>query len=147
MLGAINDEAGEAMGQLYVEVAFPASSKVRMETLVGNLGQALKLRLEKLNWMSDETKKKALAKWATFTPKIGYPDKWRDWTGLATQRDSYVENVFAARAFNYRWKLGKIGKPVDKTEWDMTPQTSQCLLQRAPERDRVPGGNSAAAVL
>jgi len=122
VLGAINDQAGEAMGQLYVEYAFPASSKARMEALVGNLGQALKVRLERLNWMSDETKKKALAKWATFTPKIGYPDKWRDWTGLATQRDSYVENVLAARAFNYRWKLGKIGKPVDKTEWDMTPQ-------------------------
>jgi putative endopeptidase len=73
--------------------------------------------------MSDETKKKALEKWATFTPKIGYPDKWRDWTGLATQRDSYVENVFAAQTFNYRWELSKIGKPVDKTEWGMSPQT------------------------
>jgi putative endopeptidase len=122
VLGTINTAAGEAMGRLYVDVAFPASSKTHMETLVGNLSQALKLRIEKLSWMSDETKQKALAKWATFMPKIGYPDKWRDWTGLVTERDSYVENVFAALAFNYRWKLGKIGKPVDRTEWEMTPQ-------------------------
>jgi putative endopeptidase len=122
VLGTINDETGEAMGQLYVDVAFPASSKTRMEQLVGNLMDALKARIENLGWMSDATKQKALAKWATFTPKIGYPDKWRDWTGLSTQRENYVDNVYAARAFNYRWELGKIGKPVDKTEWDMTPQ-------------------------
>ena len=123
VLGAINDGAGEAMGQLYVGVAFPPSSKVRMQELVGNLREALKLRIEHLAWMSDATKQKALEKWATFTPKVGYPDKWRDWTGLATQRDSYIDNVFAARTFNYRWELGKIGKPVDRTEWEMTPQT------------------------
>jgi len=123
VLGAIENGAGEAMGQLYVEVAFPPSSKARMKELVNNLHEALKLRIEHLTWMGDETKKKALEKWATFTPKIGYPDKWRDGTGLATQRDSYAENVFAAQRFNYRWEIGKIGKPVDKTEWGMTPQT------------------------
>ena len=73
--------------------------------------------------MTDETKQKALAKWATFRPKIGYPDKWRDWSGLETQRDNYLENVLAAAAFNQRYELDKIGKPVDKTEWGMTPQT------------------------
>ncbi len=123
VLGAIEDGAGEAMGQLYVGVAFPASSKAAMEELVGNLHDALKGRIENLSWMSDETKAKALEKWATFKPKIGYPDKWRDFSGLATTRDSYVGNVLAAQAFNYRWELGKIGKPVDKTEWGMTPQT------------------------
>ncbi len=123
VLDAIEQSAGEAMGQLYVEVAFPPESKRRMETLVGNLGTALKARIEKLDWMSDETKQKALAKWATFTPKIGYPDKWRDFSGLSTGRQSYFANVFAANEFNYRWQLGKIGKPVDKTEWGMTPQT------------------------
>lgn len=123
VLGTINRSAGEAMGQLYVDVAFPPSSKARMEELVANLGQALKVRIENLPWMSDATKLKALEKWATFRPKIGYPDEWRDWTGLATQPTSYVDNLFAARAFNYRWELGKIGKPVDKNEWDMAPQT------------------------
>ncbi len=123
VLGTLNGEAGEAMGQLYVKVAFPADSKARMETLVGNLRTALKGRIENLPWMSDETKQKAIAKWETFTPKIGYPDKWRDWSGLATSRDSFLGNVMAAEAFNYRWNLGKIGKPVDKTEWGMSPQT------------------------
>ena len=95
----------------------------RWKTLVANLRTALKARIENLDWMSDDTKKKAIEKWATFTPKIGYPDKWRDWTGLSTSRDSYIGNVLAANEFNYKWNLGKIGKPVDKTEWGMSPQT------------------------
>lgn len=123
VLGTIEEEAGEAMGQLYVKVAFPAESKARMEQLVKHLSDALKVRIEHLTWMSDATKKKALDKWASFTPKIGYPDKWRSWEGLATQRDSYIGNVLAANAFNYQWAMGKIGKPVDKTEWGMSPQT------------------------
>ena len=90
---------------------------------MNNLREALKVRIENLAWMSDATKKKALEKWAAFNPKIGYPDKWRDWTGLATSRDSYFGNVAAANAFNYQWQMGKIGKPVDRTEWGMTPQT------------------------
>ena len=94
-----------------------------MQHLVENLSQALKARLEQLPWMGEETKKKALEKWASFTPKIGYPDKWRDWSGLQTNGDSYLGNMQAARAFNYRYMLDKIGKPVDKTEWGMTPQT------------------------
>ena len=122
VLGTIDQSAGEAMGQLYVAVAFPPSSKERMEALVENLRQALKGRIENLSWMSDATKQKALAKWQTFRPKIGYPDQWRDWSGLATQPASYIDNVYAANAFNYRWELGKIGKPVDKNEWQMSPQ-------------------------
>ncbi|WP_226468771.1 M13 family metallopeptidase [Luteimonas panaciterrae] len=123
VLHTIEDEAGEAFGQLYVKVAFSPDAKAKMETLVGNLRTALKARIENLKWMSDETKKKAIAKWETFTPKIGYPDKWRDWAGLTTNRDSYLGNVLAANEFNYKWELSKIGKPVDKTEWGMTPQT------------------------
>jgi putative endopeptidase len=123
VLGVIENSAGEAMGQRYVEVAFPASSKARMLELVNNLRDALKTRIENLTWMSDATKKKALEKWAAFNTKIGYPDKWRDWAGLTTSRDSLYGNVAAAAAFNYRYELDKIGKPVDKSEWDMTPQT------------------------
>jgi len=121
--GGIEEGVGEAMGRLYVDAAFPASSKARMQELVGNLSAALKVRIENLAWMSDATRRKALEKWATFTPKVGYPDKWRDWSGLVTQRDSYVANVLAAREFNYRREVAKIGKPVDRTEWGMTPQT------------------------
>ena len=123
VLTTIEGQTGEALGQMYVKVAFSAESKTRMEELVKNLSAALKGRIENLTWMSPETKKKALEKWATFTPKIGYPDKWRDWTGLETSRTSYIENVLAANAFNYKWNLSKVGKPVDKSEWGMSPQT------------------------
>lgn len=122
VLDTIEGEAGEALGQMYVKVAFPPESKARMQELVKNLSESLKVRIEKLDWMGDETKKKAMEKWAAFTPKIGYPDKWRDWTGLETGRDSYIGNVLAANEFNYKWNLGKIGKPVDRTEWGMPPQ-------------------------
>lgn len=123
VLDSVEGGAGEALGQMYVKVAFPVESKAKMEALVANLGTALKGRIENLDWMSDETKLKAVAKWETFTPKIGYPDKWREWNGLDTNRDSYIGNVLAAQEFNYRWNLSKVGKPVDKTEWGMSPQT------------------------
>jgi putative endopeptidase len=123
VLAIIENSVGEAMGQRYVEVAFPPSSKAQMQELVDNLHRALKVRIENLDWMSDATKKKALEKWAAFNTKIGYPDQWRDWTGLTTSRDSLYGNVAAAAAFNYRWNLDKIGKPVDREEWGLTPQT------------------------
>jgi putative endopeptidase len=135
VLNFIEASAGEAMGQRYVEVAFPASSKARMLELVNNLRDALKTRIEKLAWMSDSTKKKALEKWAAFDTKIGYPDKWRDWTGLTTSRDSLYGNVAAANAFNYRYELDKIGKPVDKTEWGLTPQTINAYYD--PQRNEI----------
>ncbi|MET0290072.1 MAG: M13-type metalloendopeptidase, partial [Pseudoxanthomonas sp.] len=122
-LEAVNDGMGEALGQLYVKAAFPAESKAQMQQLVDNLSAALKVRLENLDWMSEDTKQRALEKWASFTPKIGYPDKWRTWDGLQTRSDSFLDNMQAAQAFNYRWRLDKIGKPVDRTEWGMTPQT------------------------
>nr|WP_255682286.1 M13-type metalloendopeptidase [Luteimonas sp. BDR2-5] len=123
VLGTIDSEVGQAMGQLYVQVAFPPESKAKMEALIANLSDALKVRIENLEWMSAETKQKALEKWDTFEPRVGYPDKWRDWTGLATSRDSYLGNVLAATEFNYKWDIGKIGEPVDKSEWGMRPQT------------------------
>src|SRR5690606_4134142 len=86
VLETIGRQTGEALGQMYVDVAFPAEAKERMEALVANLSEALKERIQNLDWMSDETKAKAMEKWASFTPKIGYPDKWRDWTGLETSR-------------------------------------------------------------
>ena len=123
VLDTVNGQAGEALGQLYVKVAFPPESKARMQELVKNLSAALKVRLENLAWMSPETKKKAIEKWGAFTPKIGYPDKWRDWSGLRTNRESYLGNVLAAAEFNYKYGLAKVGKPVDPTEWTLRPQT------------------------
>ncbi|MEO6234400.1 MAG: M13-type metalloendopeptidase [Thermomonas sp.] len=123
VLDTVEGSSGEALGQLYVKEYFPAESKAEMEKLVNNLRDALKARLEKLDWMSPETKAKAMEKWASFTPKIGYPDKWRSWDGLASSRDGYVQNVLAASKFNHAYEMAKIGKPVDRTEWGMTPQT------------------------
>jgi putative endopeptidase len=123
VLNTINGQLGEALGQEYVAVAFSPEAKAKMEQLVANLTAALKVRIENLDWMSEETRARALEKWAAFTPKIGYPDKWRDWSGLETQRDSYVANLLRANEFNYRWNIGKIGKPVDRSEWGMNPQT------------------------
>ena len=124
VLGALNGAIGEGFGQIYVAQAFPPESKAKMEALVGNLMTALKARLETLDWMSDETKARALEKWSSFTPKIGYPDKWRDWSGLAIDRDAgFAANALAAARFNTRFMLDKIGQPVDRTEWGMSPQT------------------------
>jgi len=123
VMDSVEGNVGEALGQMYVKEYFPAESKAAMEKLVDNLRASLKTRLESLEWMSDETKQKALEKWESFTPKIGYPDKWRSWDGLATTRDGYAANVLAAAKFNRDWQFGKIGKPVDRTEWGMTPQT------------------------
>jgi putative endopeptidase len=123
VLNTINGQMGEALGKEYVDVAFSPEAKERMQELVSNLSAALKTRIENLEWMSPETKEQALVKWASFTPKIGYPDKWRDWSGLQTSRDSFVANLMAAGEFNHKFNLAKIGQPVDKTEWQMSPQT------------------------
>ena len=123
VLATIEAESGEAMGQLYVSVAFPENSKREMEKLIVDFETALKKRLERLAWMSAPTKAKALQKLAAFEVKVGYPDTWRDWRGLQTSRASYYGNVLVAEAFNRRWETAKIGKPVDRAEWGTTPQT------------------------
>ena len=123
MLAAIEENTGEAMGQLYVRAVFPPKAKARMDSLVANLQLALGVRIANLDWMSSRTKQKAMEKRAAFTPKIGYPDKWRDWGKLETDRDGYLGNIRGAREFNYRWQLAKVGQPVDRTEWLMSPQT------------------------
>lgn len=123
VLGVVSGGLGEALGQLYVEEYFPASSKERMVQLVNNLRESFGQRIGKLDWMSDETKAKALEKLSAITVKIGYPDKWRDYTKLDIVSGSYFDNIIAVRTFGFNRKLNKIGKPVDKTEWGMTPQT------------------------
>ena len=140
VLDSVNGAMGEALGQLYVEAVFPAQSKAQMQQLVENLSAALKTRLEQLPWMGPETKKRALEKWASFTPKIGYPDKWRDWSGLLTGSENYLGNVQAARAFNYRHMLNKIGKPVDRSEWGMSPQTVNAYYNATKNEIVFPAG-------
>ncbi|NWJ53038.1 MAG: M13 family metallopeptidase [Bacteroidetes bacterium] len=114
---------GEAVGQLYVEKYFPAKAKERMITLVSNLKVALNERIQNLKWMSDATKKEAEAKLAKINVKVGYPDKWIDYSKVAVSKDSYFVNVMNANRFAVRREFDKIGKPVDRAEWGMTPQT------------------------
>ncbi len=123
VLGATNRSMGMALGELYVAKAFPPAAKQRAQELVTNVVAALKTRIEHLDWMSDATKTKALEKWGTFLPKIGYPDKWRDWSGLSIKPGDYYGNVMAAARFNNAWDVAKIGQPTDRLEWGMTPQT------------------------
>ncbi|MFZ6776398.1 M13 family metallopeptidase [Undibacterium sp. Ji83W] len=114
---------GESLGKLYVARHFPAESKARMEQLVSNLLLAYKQSIDTLDWMSPETKKEAQAKLATFTPKIGYPNKWRDYSGLNITKGDAVGNLRNARMYAAQFELNKLGKPVDRDEWGMTPQT------------------------
>jgi predicted metalloendopeptidase len=116
-------QLGEALGQLYVARAFKPESKRRMQEMVNNLITAFRERLSKLDWMSDETRREALAKLAAFGQKIGYPDKWIDYSALDIKRGSHWENVTRAAAFEVRREMSKVGKPVDRTEWSMTPPT------------------------
>jgi len=118
-----NGMLGEPLGQLYVDKHFPPSSKEKMITLVANLKVALKKRIENLPWMSDATKKQALAKLETMKVKIGYPDKWEDYSKLVIERDSYLQNVRRVNYFATLKNLAKFGKPIDPDEWAMTPQT------------------------
>ena len=114
---------GDAVGKLYVAQHFPAESKTQMDGLVERLLEAYRDSIGTLPWMSDETKARALEKLATFTPKIGYPEKWRDYSALEVSETDLVANVEAAAEFEFQRELAKIGRPIDRLEWFMTPQT------------------------
>ncbi len=123
VLRSTNRVLGEALGQVFVEKKFPPEAKTRALEMIGNIETALKHRIENLHWMSDATKQKALEKLSTFRPKVGYPDKWRDYSAYEVKRDSYVNNMLRGRSFEFQREINKIGKPVDKTEWGMNVQT------------------------
>ncbi|MDR3107594.1 MAG: peptidase M13 [Bifidobacteriaceae bacterium] len=114
---------GELVGRVYVERHFPPRHKARMVQLVADLVEAYRRSINGLDWLGPETKTKALAKLAAFTPKIGYPDKWRDYSGLRLEADDLLANARAASAHETDRELRKLGGPVDRTEWFMTPQT------------------------
>lgn len=114
---------GEAVGRIYVERHFPPAAKDAMDELVANLVEAYRRSISELDWMGAETRAKALDKLEKFTPKIGYPVKWRDYSTLVVSADDLVGNVRAAAEFEFQRQLGKIGKPIDRDEWFMTPQT------------------------
>ncbi len=120
--GMVDGSLSEAIGQIYVQKYFPESSKKRMLQLVKNLHAALAQRIQNLDWMTDSTKVKAIEKLKAIRIKIGYPDKWRDYSGLKIEKDSYVQNVLRSGKFEQDFNLNKINKPVDKDEWGMPPQ-------------------------
>ena len=136
-----NSLLGEAVGKMYVERYFPASSKEMMVGLVENLRTALGQHIDDLDWMSDETKARAHEKLASFTVKIGYPDKWKDYSTLDIDPEvSYYENLRSASAWYVADNLSKLGKPTDKTEWGMTPQTVNAYYNPTTNEICFPAG-------
>jgi len=138
----VNGVLGEAVGQMYVEKYFPAEAKERMLTLVKNLQVALGQRIDAQDWMSDDTKKRAHEKLNSFIVKVGYPDKWKDYTGLVIDpAKTYSENLMAANEFFWNDMIArKYGKPVDNTEWHMTPQTVNAYYNPTTNEICFPAG-------
>ena len=119
----VEGSLGEAIGQIYVEKHFPPEAKQQMDALVDYLIQAYEQSIKSLDWMTDETKQKALTKLSKFTPKIGYPVRWKDYSSIKISRDHLIENVKAVSRWEFDYHAGKIGSPIDRDEWHMTPQT------------------------
>jgi putative endopeptidase len=139
-IDAVNGALGEAVGQLYVAQYFPPEAKERMVRLVDNLQVALGERINQLEWMSDETKAKAAEKLGTFIVKIGYPDKWKDYTTLEVKDDSYWQNMVRASEFEYAEMMGELGQPVDRTKWYMSPQTVNAYYNPTSNEICFPAG-------
>ena len=140
VVGVINGTLSEAVGQMYVDKYFPQEAKTRMLNLVNNLKSALKTRIEENTWMTDETKVAALEKLETFHVKIGYPDKWRDYSGLKIENDSYYANIIRSNRFEITYQMSKINKPVDKDEWLMSPQTVNAYYNPTTNEICFPAG-------
>ena len=136
----IDGTIGEALGQLYVEKYFPPAAKGRMDELIGNLKAVFLDRLTKVAWMSEATRSKALAKFDRFTQKIGHPDKYRDYSKVKIRRDDYFGNVQRAATFESKRQLARVGRPVDKSEWHMTPQTVNAYFNPLQNEIVFPAG-------
>jgi endothelin-converting enzyme/putative endopeptidase len=132
---ATDNALGEVLGQLYVEKYFPPAAKARMEELVDNLIVAYGESIKELEWMSEETKQKALEKLSKFTPYVGYPSEWRDYSELTVTDDNLVENIKRSYAFDYQESLSEIGQPVKEEDWGMTPQTVNAYY--SPVRNEI----------
>lgn len=139
-VGTVNGVLGEAVGQMYVEKYFPAAAKERMTALVANLQSALGERIKNLTWMSEETKAKALEKLSTIYVKVGYPNKWRDYSGLEIKDDSYWGNIERSNEFDYNYMIADAGKPVDRDRWFMTPQTVNAYYNPTTNEICFPAG-------
>jgi putative endopeptidase len=139
-VNATDNAMGMALGRIYVKEHFPPEAKRRADAMVHNLLAALAEDVQTLDWMSEPTKKAADAKIATFEPRIGYPDKWRDYSTLEISRSSHAANVLAASVYEWKRDLAKIGKPVDKSDWGMTPPTVNASYNSAKNAITFPAG-------
>ena len=140
VLDAQEGAMGEALGQLFVKEYFDATAKKRYENLVEEIRTAYKERISKLSWMSEETKQKAYDKLAKITKKVGYPDKWKDFSAMQISKNSYLENMQNANMWWHNYSVNKLGKPVDRTEWDMTPQTYNAYYNPSNNEIVLPAG-------
>jgi putative endopeptidase len=136
----IDGSIGEALGRIYVEKYFPPTARARMNELIGNIRDVFRDRLKKLEWMSDATRAKALAKFDRFTQKVGHPEKFRDYSKIALRRDDYLGNIQRAARFESRRETARIGQPVDKSEWHMTPQTVNAYFNPLQNEIVFPAG-------
>ena len=135
VLDAQESAMGMVLGRIFVKEYFPESTKQRYVSMVEAVREAYRQRIQRLDWMSDATKAKAQIKLATLTSKVGYPDKWKDYSTLIVRTNSYAENMMAAARWLFADRLSKFGKPVDRTEWEMTPQTYNAYYK--PENNEI----------
>jgi putative endopeptidase len=140
VLNSVNGMLGEPLGQLFVEKYFPESAKKYIGDMIENLRSAYKESIMNLTWMGDTTKQKALKKLASFTYKVGYPDEWKDYSSLDINAENYLQNVINTRLFGYNLMVDKLGKPVDKKEWGMTPQTVNAYYSSSGNEIVFPAG-------
>ena len=136
----VDGEIGEALGQLYVAQYYPPEAQARMTEMIANITAVMRDRIQKLDWMTEDTKKKALAKFDRFYAKIGHPEKWKDYASVNVQRNNYYANVRAANEYEIKRKLANLGKPVDKTEWGMTPPTVNAYFDPTANNINFPAG-------
>ncbi|MBL7717819.1 MAG: M13 family metallopeptidase [Flavipsychrobacter sp.] len=140
VLAAEEDAMGESLGKLFAEEYFDKKAKKRYEDIVENVRDAYKARIEKLDWMTAETKQKALKKLASISKKVGYPDKWKDFSSMKIDRGAYAGNILRSRQWWNDYQLSKLGKPVDRNEWDMTPQTYNAYYNPSNNEIVLPAG-------
>ncbi len=140
VIDAESDAMGEALGQIFVKEYFNETAKKRYSDLVENIRDAYKDRINKLEWMSDSTKQKAISKLTKITKKVGYPEKWKDFSALKIDRGPYVLNMQRASEWWHNYMMNKLGKPIDKTEWDMTPQEWNAYYNPSNNEIVLPAG-------
>jgi putative endopeptidase len=136
----VDGAIGEALGRLYVARYYPPEAEKRMDEMIRNIEAVMRDRLRRADWMSEATREKALAKFARFTAKIGHPVKWRDYSSVAIRPDAYLANVRAATEFEVRRRISKLGQPVDRTEWRMSPHTVNAYFDPTQNDINFPAG-------